>query len=250
MRPPPPPAAGARSSMTAAPALDISGLTSGYRGSVVIRGVDVQVGEGEIVAILGKNGMGKSTLLKTVMGFLAASSGRVSLLGEDVTNLATHIIARRSIAYAPQEQTLFQDLTVEENLRLGLRSDKEFATALASVADYFPVISQRLKQRAGTLSGGEQKMLVVMRTLAKRPAVILVDEISEGLQPSMIQRLADVFLAERQRRGMSILLVEQNVAFATAVADRYAILKIGEITARGDAKDGRGRADIDQHMNV
>lgn len=236
--------------MITAPALEIKGLNSGYGESVVIRDVDVEVGSGEIFAILGKNGMGKSTLLKTIMGFLRAKSGEIRLLGEDITNLATHLIARRSIGYAPQEQTLFQDLTVEENLRLGLRSDREFSTALASVSDHFPVISQRLKQRAGTLSGGEQKMLLVMRTLAKQPSVILVDEISEGLQPSMIQRLADAFVAERKRRGMAILLVEQNVSFATSIADRYAVLKIGEIAGRGDARDGRGRADIARHMNV
>ena len=236
--------------MTAPFALEIDNLSSGYGESVVVRDISLQVRPGEIFAILGKNGMGKSTLLKTVMGFLRPKAGRIRLMAQDVTHLATHLLARRRIGYAPQEQTLFQDLTVEENLRLGLRADKDFEPGLKAVRDYFPVISQRLRQRAGTLSGGEQKMLLAMRTLIAQPDVVLVDEISEGLQPSLIQRLAEVFRAERERRGLTLLLVEQNVPFATSIADSYAILKIGEITEQGSVADAQSAQAIMQHLSI
>lgn len=236
--------------MSVAPALELEGVSSGYGESIVVRDLELQVRKGEIVAILGKNGMGKSTLLKTVMGFLPAASGRIRLLGDEVTGLATHLVARRPIAYAPQEKTLFQDLTVEENLRLGLRSDNRFAEQLAALGDPFPVIRQRLKQKAGTLSGGEQKMLLVTRALLSAPQVILVDEISEGLQPSVVQRLGEVLRAERDKRGVAILLVEQNVPFALSIADRYAVLKIGEIVSRGEVAGPESRARIETLLAV
>jgi ABC-type branched-subunit amino acid transport system ATPase component len=231
-------------------ALELEGVSSGYGEAIVVRNLDLQVRKGEIFAILGKNGMGKSTLLKTVMGFLRAAAGRIRLLGDEVADLPTHLVARRPIAYAPQEKTLFQDLTVEENLRLGLRSERDFAQRLDAVSDPFPVIRQRLKQKAGTLSGGEQKMLLVIRALLSAPQVILVDEISEGLQPSVVQRLAEVLRTERNERGVAILLVEQNVPFALSIADRYAVLNIGEIVDRGDAAAPESRARIESLLAV
>jgi ABC-type branched-subunit amino acid transport system ATPase component len=236
--------------MSAAPALELEGVSSGYGEAIVVRDLDLQVRRAEIFAILGKNGMGKSTLLKTVMGFLRAASGRIRLLGNEVTGLPTHVVARRPIAYAPQEKTLFQDLTVEENLRLGLRSENDFAERFGTLGDPFPVIRQRLKQKAGTLSGGEQKMLLVTRALLSAPQVILVDEISEGLQPSVVQRLAEVLRAEREKRGVAILLVEQNVPFALSIADRYAVLNIGEIVDRGDVDGAGSRARIETLLAV
>jgi ABC-type branched-subunit amino acid transport system ATPase component len=236
--------------MSAAPALELEGVSSGYGEAIVVRDLDLQVRRAEIFAILGKNGMGKSTLLKTVMGFLRAASGRIRLLGNEVTGLPTHVVARRPIAYAPQEKTLFQDLTVEENLRLGLRSENDFAERFGTLGDPFPVIRQRLKQKAGTLSGGEQKMLLVTRALLSAPQVILVDEISEGLQPSVVQRLADVLRAEREKRGVAILMVEQNVPFALSIADRYAVLNIGEIVDRGDVDEAGSRARIETLLAV
>lgn len=216
--------------MSDAAALEFLDLSSGYGEGLVLRNISLSVRPAEIFALLGKNGMGKSTLLKTVLGFLPAKSGVVRLFGEDVTRLATHVIARKAIAYTPQEQTLFQDLTVQDNLRLGVRRDKGFADGFARVCDYFPVIRRRLKQKAGTLSGGEQKMLIISRALLSSPRLMLIDEISEGLQPSVIRHLTEILLAERKRTGMTIFLVEQNVPFAFSLADRYALLKIGEIT--------------------
>jgi urea transport system ATP-binding protein len=217
--------------MTAA--LEISRLSSGYRGAAVVRELSLDVQSGEIVALLGKNGMGKSTVLKTVMGLLAATSGSVKLLGDEVAGQPAYRVARRPVAYSPQERALFQDLSVEQNLRLAPVDQKEFAAQMARVGDLFPVLAQRLNQRAGTLSGGEQKMLLVARALISRPRLMLVDEISEGLQPSVIERLAKVLKAERDGAGTAILLVEQNVNFALSIADRYAVLKLGEIIEQG-----------------
>lgn len=230
--------------------LDIADLSSGYGEAMVLRNVSLSIRPGEIFALLGKNGMGKSTLLKTVLGFLPAKRGRIKLFGEDVTALSTHLIARKAIAYTPQEQTLFQDLTVEDNLRLGLRDDRGFAEGLARVSEYFPIVGKRLSQKAGTLSGGEQKMLIVSRALLGSPRLMLIDEISEGLQPSMIQRLTEILLAERKRTGTAIFVVEQNVPFAFSMADRYAVLKIGEIADDGVAGDELAAARVQDQLRV
>lgn len=213
--------------------LSLDGVTSGYGEAMVVRGVSLDVAPGEIVTLLGKNGMGKSTLLKTIMGFLPARSGRVCLAGDDVTGAPPHRLARRSIAYTPQEQAIFQDLTVRENLVLGLPDKSWFDEELARVCQVFPVLAERQRQRAGTLSGGEQKMLLVARALMARPRLMLVDEITEGLQPSVIHRLAEALADERERTGVAMLLVEQNIQFALEVSDRWAVLKLGEINETG-----------------
>jgi ABC-type branched-subunit amino acid transport system ATPase component len=233
-----------------ATALRIANVSSGYGGAIVVRNVTLDIDAGQIFALLGKNGMGKTTLLKTVLGFLPAQSGRISVFGEDVTGLPAYVIARRGIAYSPQEQTLFQDLTVEDNLRLGVRDDRRAAAEIERVSHYFPVIRQRRRQKAGTLSGGEQKMLIVSRALMATPRLILIDEISEGLQPSMVERLADVLRAERVRTGAAILVVEQNVPFALSIADRYAVLKVGEIADAGPAGDLSAVRRIQDHLGV
>jgi len=230
--------------------LAISGLTSGYGEAIVIRGISLTVGAGEIVALLGKNGMGKSTLLKTVMGFLPAREGQVTLHGLDVTRDSPHRIARRAIAYTPQEQAIFQDLTVGDNLRLGRLEDRWFEEELARIAEVFPFLRERLDQRAGTLSGGEQKMLLIARALMARPRLMLVDEISEGLQPSIIERLARALVVERERTGVAMLLVEQNVRFALAVADRWAVLKLGEIDDEGASDMPNAASRIADHLSV
>jgi ABC-type branched-subunit amino acid transport system ATPase component len=223
-------------------ALGIDGLRAGYGEAVVLRDVTFGIEPGEIFTVLGKNGMGKSTLLKTLMGFLPVKAGRVAAFGRDITGLPPHRVARRAIAYTPQEQSLFQDLTVRENLQLGLADQRRFEESLRRVGGFFPFLPQRLGQRAGTLSGGEQKMLLISRALMARPRLMLIDEISEGLQPSVVERLVAVLKAEREASQVSILLIEQNIAFALAVADRYAVLQLGEIVDRGTV-DGAGTAD-------
>ncbi|MBV9522713.1 MAG: ATP-binding cassette domain-containing protein, partial [Alphaproteobacteria bacterium] len=145
--------------------LELAGVSSGYGEALVIRDVALALRPGEIFALLGKNGMGKSTLLKTIMGYLPVSSGTLRIDGERMAGLPPYRIARRGVAYSPQEQALFQDLSVGDNLRLGLPRSTKFATELDRIADIFPFLAQRLRQRAGTLSGGEQKMLLLARAL-------------------------------------------------------------------------------------
>lgn len=234
--------------MTAA--LEVSGLNSGYGEALVLRDVALTVEPGEIFALLGKNGMGKSTLLKTVMGFIAIRGGRVRLFGDDRTGQPPHRIARSAVAYTPQEQALFQDLSVRDNLQLGLRDRSHFDEDLARIGQAFPFLPTRLAQRAGTLSGGEQKMLLVARALMARPKLMLIDEITEGMQPSVIERLAGVLRGERDRAGTAMLLIEQNVQFALAVGDRYAVLKRGEIVDRGAVGEAGAVERITAHLSV
>jgi branched-chain amino acid transport system ATP-binding protein len=231
-------------------ALNLQDVTSGYKASVVLRKLSLSVANSEAVALLGKNGMGKTTLLKTIMGYLPKKSGAVHVHGQDITRLPPHRIARAGIAYAPQEHALFQDLSIRDNLRLGLAKVSVFDERFAEIEPVFPVFKSRLSQYAGTLSGGEQKMLLVARALMMRPSIILLDEITEGLQPSVIDRLADALLWERNRHGTTLLLIEQNVPFALKVADRYTVLKQGEIIDHGDAKDETAAASIFEHLRV
>jgi ABC-type branched-subunit amino acid transport system ATPase component len=233
-----------------APILALNGLSSGYGAAMVVRNITLTLRPGEIVAVLGKNGMGKSTLLKTIMGFVRPAAGRVTLGGADATHWPPHLMAQSSVAYAPQEFTLFQDLTVEENLRLGVADDRQFRERLPSLAEVFPRILERLRQRAGTLSGGEQKMLLMSRAVLARPRVMLIDEVSEGLQPTMIERMAEVLRRTRAENGTSVLLVEQNLTFALSVADRYAVLKLGEIVEEGPAGDPRAAETLGEHLKV
>lgn len=231
-------------------ALDIDGVTAGYGESMVLRDVRLSVAAGEVVAVLGKNGMGKTTLLKTVMGFLPARTGRVRIAGTDVTGTPPHRRAAQSVAYGPQDRAIFQELTVGENLRLALpRGVRDMQAGIERLAAFFPFLASRQRQRAGTLSGGEQKMLIMARALLTRPRLLLIDEITEGLQPSVITRLGEVVRAERAASGIAVLLVEQNVGFALSVADRYAVLARGEIADEGPA-DAGAAARVAAHLSV
>lgn len=231
-------------------ALQLDAVTTGYRASVVLRGTSLTLAPGESVALLGKNGMGKSTLLKAVMGYLPKKAGAVRLGGNDITRLPPHRIARMGVAYAAQEHAIFTELSVRDNLRLGLADESVFDERFASIEPVFPVFKLRLKQHAGTLSGGEQKMLLVARALMMRPSVVLLDEITEGLQPSVIDRIAEALLRERRQHGTTMLVIEQNVPFALKVADRYLILKQGEIVDGGEAKAADATTAIFGHLRV
>jgi branched-chain amino acid transport system ATP-binding protein len=231
-------------------ALEVTGLTSGYGEAMVLRDVSLCVAPGEVLAVLGKNGMGKSTLLKTVMGFVPPRQGRITIFERDSTGVAPHRLAAQAVAYSPQDQAIFQDLTVEENLRLVLARGERLASGLDRVGGFFPFLADRRRQRAGTLSGGEQKMLIMARALLARPRLLLIDEITEGLQPSIIVRLADVLRAEQRADNAAILLVEQNVRFALSLADRYAVLTRGEIVDSGRADDPDAESRIADHLSV
>ena len=235
--------------MTAS-ALVLDGISSGYRSSIVLRNLSLAIHPGEAVALLGKNGMGKSTLLKSVMGFLPKKTGSIRLHGHDITCMSPHLIAQKGIAYAAQEHALFADLSIRDNLRLGLAKESWFDERFVAIEPLFPVFKTRLQQPAGTLSGGEQKMLLLARALMMRPSIIALDEITEGLQPSVIDRLANALLQERQAHGTAMLIVEQNVAFALKVADRYVIIKQGELIDSGPAKAHGAIDAVYHHLQV
>jgi ABC-type branched-subunit amino acid transport system ATPase component len=233
--------------MTAA--LELTNVTSGYGRSTVVQDVSCTIAAGEILAMVGKNGMGKTSLLKSILGFLPPWSGAVKFDGRDVTRLAPHLKRRLGLVHVPQEQALFQDLTVRENLRLGRLGDSSFDAELQRVALWFPVLTARLKQRAGTLSGGEQKMLIVARALIADPRVLLLDEVTEGLQPSVVDRLGEVLAGIRRARGTTMLVVEQHIPFVLGIADRFVVFKRGEVVDTG-AVNPAAAARIEDHMRL
>lgn len=219
-------------------ALETSELVSGYGTTRVIDALSLSLAHGEILAVVGKNGMGKTSLLKAIMGFLPAWQGRIRFQGRDVTSQPPNAKRRQGIVHAPQERALFQDLTIRDNLRLGLLSDKDMPAALEQIGQWFPVLTQRLHQRAGTLSGGEQKMLIVGRALMAKPAVLLLDEVSEGLQPSIVDRLAEVLANARRSQGTAMVVVEQHLTFALGLADRYMVIKRGAVVMQAPVAAG------------
>jgi ABC-type branched-subunit amino acid transport system ATPase component len=184
------------------------------------------------------------------MGKLPKRAGSVHLFGQVATAWPAHRVARHGVAYTPQEQALFAELSIRDNLRLGLASDTGFDERFAGVVEHFPFIAGRLAQAAATLSGGEQKMLLVARALMARPRLMLIDEITEDLQPSVITRLAGVLQRQRDEQGTAMLIVEQNVGFALEVADRYSVPNRGEIVAEGAAADGDAEHSIHAHLRV
>ncbi|WP_105402567.1 MULTISPECIES: ABC transporter ATP-binding protein [Neorhizobium] len=228
--------------------LKLSGVSSGYGAVDVVNGVSLAIRPGEIFALMGKNGMGKTTLLKTILGFLRGK-GTIEVDGAVIADRKPAELIASGIGYAPQELPLFQDLSIRDNLRLALKGDRDLASALERVYGYFPFLKDRLAQKAGTLSGGEQKMLILARALMLRPKLLLIDEISEGLQPSVVQNIAKALRDEREKRGTTILLVEQNLDFALSVADRWAILKLGAIEDESpNGPDSRSR--VLQHLKI
>jgi branched-chain amino acid transport system ATP-binding protein len=214
------------------PALGIEGLDAGYGGVRVLRGVALELRAGEVHCLVGRNGAGKTTLLKAVMGLVRPDTGRVLLDGRDLARLPAWRVPRQGVAYVPQGRRLFAELSVAENLEIGLMARPEVrgrgAAIRARMLDLFPVLGSRLGQRAGTLSGGEQQMLAMARALCLEPRVLLLDEPTEGLQPSMVARIREV-VAGLRATGVATLLVEQRVEAVHALADRVSFLENGRM---------------------
>jgi urea ABC transporter ATP-binding protein UrtE len=232
--------------------LEVSDLYGGYAKSSALQGVTLHAGEIEVVAILGRNGAGKTTLLKAVMGLLPWSRGSIVLDGEDVSRLPTHRRARRGVGYVPQGRGIFAQATVEENLRYGLllgrRSMREEIPS--GVFEPFPWLKDRLKQAAGTLSGGEQQMLAIARVLVADAKLLLLDEPTEGLAPAIVEQLRDVLLQVRASGKHSVLLVEQNLRFALTLASRGYVMEKGRIVAEGDPAHLEGEEVIARHLSI
>jgi len=209
-----------------ADALTISGLDCFYGETQILYGLNLSLREGEVHCLLGRNGAGKTTTLKAIMGLAPARAGSIMLGGVDLTKLPAHEVPKAGVAYVPQGRRLFAEMTVAENIEIGLMARDKGRDVREAVLDLFPILRERLKQRSGTLSGGEQQMLAMARALCLEPRVLLLDEPTEGLQPSMIARIRDT-VAKLRERGVSTILVEQRVDAVLPVADRVSFIENG-----------------------
>ena len=226
--------------------LEVQGLTTAYAGMVAIADVSVQVAEGEIVVVAGANGAGKSTLLQSIAGMVKARSGSVKFAGEPIDEVPGHRIAALGLAFVPESRRLFPRLSVEDNLRLGSylhrgKADRE--QPLEQVFTLFPRLKERLKQRAETLSGGEQQMLAISRALMTRPRLLMLDEPSQGIMPKLVDEIFDAVLAIR-KTGVTVLLVEQRLAECLEIAERAYVLQTGRVILSGTAAEVRDNPEI------
>ena len=229
-----------------APLLQLSGVTAFYGAIQALRGVDLVVNEGEIVTLIGANGAGKSTLMMTVCGNPRARSGEIIYDGHDITRLPTHLIMRRQIAQAPEGRRIFGRMTVYENLLMGaeVSGNREKDTSLEQVFTLFPRLQERMAQRGGTLSGGEQQMLAIGRALMARPRLLLLDEPSLGLAPLVVRQIFGAIRDLNRRTGLTVLLVEQNAFQALRLAHRGYVLVNGAITMAGTGAELLARPEI------
>ncbi len=210
--------------------LEISGLESGYGASAVLHGVDLAVRRGTVTALMGRNGMGKTTLLRTLMGYLPARRGAIRFDGAEIAGLPTFRIARAGLGYVPQGREVFDDFTVEENLRLSLLGHPGARRAIPErIYDWFPILAERRGQKAGTFSGGQQQMLAIARALAPEPRMLLLDEPTEGIQPSIVHEIAETLARIVADTGLTVLVVEQNVDMVTTLAETCAFMEGGAI---------------------
>ncbi|MBI3526170.1 MAG: ABC transporter ATP-binding protein [Betaproteobacteria bacterium] len=216
--------------------LEVSGLHAFYGKSHILHGVHFSVGEGEIVSLLGRNGVGRSTAIKAVMGQVSAR-GSVRWRGEELLGKKPFEIARRGLGYVPEDRAIFQDLTVRQNLMLGVKSAKANGNwTMEDMFDLFPCLKERIDILAGVLSGGEQQMLTLCRTLMGDPQLIMIDEPTEGLAPKIVEQVA-VFLDQVKQRGISILLVEQKLAIALDISQRLYVMGHGRIVFEGTPQE-------------
>lgn len=224
--------------------LEVNGLCTGYGSIPVLYDVALSVKRGEAIGILGHNGMGKTTLLRTLIGALPATAGTIRFNGDDVTALPPHARAKRGVAYVPQGREIFPALSAYDNLRLGLvKTGRKPEEAIGALLEDFPRLRPLLDRQGGALSGGEQQLLALARALAGEPSMLLLDEPTEGIQPSIIEEIAETLVSLREKRGLTIVLVEQNLDFIAAVSQRVLVIRRGRI---GDEIPREHLTDLDR----
>jgi branched-chain amino acid transport system ATP-binding protein len=238
----------------AQPLVAVDDIHTFYGKSHILHGVSLAVGKGEVVGLLGRNGVGKSTTLKTIMGLVQPSQGQIRFEGKAVTALPAHKLARLGIAYVPEDRRIFKLLTVMENLRTGLDrygvSEVRKQALLGKVFEYFPVLAERRNQAGGTLSGGEQQMLAIARAMMLEPKIVLLDEPTEGLMPRMVSQIKQI-IAVLNREGVAILLVEQNVPLTLEASQRVYIMEKGVVRHHAVASElNVNDAVIQQYLGV
>ncbi|MEP0320679.1 ABC transporter ATP-binding protein [Bauldia litoralis] len=226
--------------------LSVNGVKTYYGKIVALRGVDVEINEGEIVTLIGANGAGKSTLMMTICGSPRATEGSIVFGGKDITNLPTHDIMRMSISQSPEGRRIFPRMTVLENLQMGAAAIgfDHFDADIERVFGLFPILKKRQGQRGGTLSGGEQQMLAIARALMSRPKLLLLDEPSLGLAPLIVRQIFDVLRDLNQKEGLTVFLVEQNAYHALRLAHRGYVMVNGEITMTGAGRELLKREEV------
>jgi len=217
--------------------LAVESINQYYGGSHILRGVSLEARLGEVTVVLGRNGVGKTTLLKSLMGVVPVKAGSVKLDGQDITRATSYERVRRGIGYVPQGREIFGRLTVEDNLRMGLAIKPGGTPIPTELFELFPVLKQMLQRRGGDLSGGQQQQLAIARALAAGPKLLMLDEPTEGIQPSIIKDIGRVIRMLADRKTMAIVLVEQYYDFAAEIADQYLVMERGEVIARGRGKD-------------
>jgi branched-chain amino acid transport system ATP-binding protein len=228
------------------PLLTVRGVTAYYGNIIALRGVDIEVDEGEIVALIGANGAGKSTLMMTIFGDPRARDGAITFAGRDITAMPTHEIARLSIAQSPEGRRIFPRMSVYENLQVGASLDgmAHFTQDLERVCGIFPRLKERLYQRGGTLSGGEQQMLAIARALMSRPRLLLLDEPSLGLAPLVVKQIFAIIRELNAEQGITVFLVEQNAYHALKLAHRGYVMATGTITLTGTGHELLANPDV------
>lgn len=230
--------------------LSLDQVDSFYGRSHILHGVTLDVPTREVTAILGRNGVGKTTLLKTLMGLTDHISGRIVLDGEDITAKPTHERARAGIAYVPQGREIFPDFTVRENIMMGAFARRDGRRIIPDiVSQLFPYLTANLERPGGVLSGGQQQQLAIARALAAEPGTLLLDEPTEGIQPNIVAEIEDIIIRLNSEAGLTVILVEQNVAFARRAAHRFAMMEKGRVVAAG-ASDALTDDLVHRHMAV